>query len=48
MEKGDQINNPVPFYIKPIGSEKFFNRMVEALDIIIDRHPKGRTRKRES
>ncbi len=31
-----------------MGSEKFPNRMVKALGIIIDRHPKGRTRKRES
>ena len=29
-----------------MGSEEFLNRMVEALGIIIDRHPKERTRKR--
>ncbi len=31
-----------------MGIEEFFNRMVEALGIIIDRRPKGRLRKRES
>ena len=31
-----------------MGSEEFFNQMVEALGIIIDRRPKGRLRKRES
>jgi len=31
-----------------MGSEEFLNRMVEALGIIIDRHPKGRFRKIES
>jgi len=31
-----------------MGSEEFLNRMVEVLDIIIDRHPTGRLRKRES
>jgi len=31
-----------------MGSEEFFNRMVEALGIIIDRHLKGRPRKMES
>jgi len=29
-------------------SEEFFNRMVEDLDIIIDRRPKGKLRKMES
>jgi len=33
---------------KPIESEEFFNQMVETLDIIIDRHPKGKPRKREN
>ena len=33
---------------KPIGSEEFLNRMVEALGIIIDRRPKGRPRKMEN
>jgi hypothetical protein len=28
-----------------MGSEEFFNRMIEALGIIIDRRPKGRLRK---
>jgi len=30
----------VTFSGKPIGSEEFLNRMVEALGIIIDRRPK--------
>jgi len=36
-----QVNNSVTFSGKPIGSEEFFNRMVETLDIniIIDRRP---------
>jgi hypothetical protein len=43
-----QINNPVTFHGKPIESEKFLNRMVEALGITIDRRSKGRLRKIES
>jgi len=31
-----------------MGSEECLNRIIEVLDIIIDRRPKGRTRKRES
>jgi hypothetical protein len=31
-----------------MGSEEFLKQMVEALGIIIDRHPKGRLRKMES
>jgi hypothetical protein len=31
-----------------MGSVEFLNQMVEALGIIIDRRPKGRTRKMES
>ena len=31
-----------------MGSEEFFNRMVEALGIIIDRRPKGIPRKMEN
>jgi hypothetical protein len=31
-----------------MGSEEFLNQMVEALDIIIDKYPKGRPRKIES
>ena len=31
-----------------MGSVEFFNQMVETLGIMIDRHPKGRLRKRES
>ena len=43
-----QFNNSVTFSGKPIVSEEFFNHMVEALGIIIDRRPKGRSRKREN
>ena len=43
-----QVNNPVIFSGKPIGTEEFLNRMVAALGIIIDRRPKGRLRKREN
>jgi len=31
-----QLNNSITFRGKPIRTEEFFNRMVEALDIIID------------
>jgi hypothetical protein len=31
-----------------MGPEEFLNQMVEALGIIIDRHPKGRICKREN
>jgi len=40
-----QVNNSVTFSGKPIGLSSSFNRMVEALGIAIDRHPKGRPRK---
>ena len=40
-----QVNNPVAFSGKPMGYEEFFNRMGEALGVIIDRRPKGRFRK---
>ena len=43
-----QINNSVTFSGKPIGSEEYFNQMVEGLGIIIDRRPKGKPRKIES
>jgi hypothetical protein len=43
-----QVNNSLAFSRKPIESEEFLNRMVEALGIIIDRRPKGRPRRRES
>lgn len=43
-----QENNSLTFSGKPLGSEEFFNQMVEALGIIIDRCPKGRPRKSES
>ncbi|MHC2995405.1 MAG: hypothetical protein IBV53_07900 [Candidatus Atribacteria bacterium] len=42
-----QVNNSVTFSGKPIGTEEFLNWIVEALGIIIDRHPKGRSRKGE-
>jgi len=32
-----QVNNSVPFSGKPIGSVEFFNQIVEALGVIIDR-----------
>jgi len=42
-------NNSVTFSGKSIGPEEFFNRMVEALGIIvIDRCPKGKPRRREN
>ena len=44
----NQLNNPVTFSGKAIRSEEFFNQMVEALDIIIDKRPKGSSRKMES
>jgi len=31
-----------------MGSEEFLGQMVETLGITVDRHPKGRPRKRES
>jgi len=43
-----QINISVIFSRKPIGSEEFFNQMVETLGITVDRRPKGRPRKRDS
>ena len=43
-----QANNSVIFSGKPMRSEEFFNRMVEALGITIDRLPKGRLRKMEN
>ena len=43
-----QVNNSLIFCGKPTRSEEFLNRMVEALSIIIDRRPKGSTRKVES
>ena len=48
MGKGCQVNNLVTFSGKPIESEEFLNRMVEALGIIIEKHPKERPRKMES
>jgi hypothetical protein len=38
----------ITFSGKPIGSDEFLNRIVEALGIIIDRRPKGRLHKRGS
>jgi len=43
-----QFNNSVTFSRKTIGSEEFFNQIVEALGITIDRRPKERPRKMES
>ena len=37
-----QVNNSVTFSGKPMSSEEFLNRMVDALGITIDRHLKGR------
>ena len=46
--KVHQVNNSVIFCGKPIGSEEFLIRMVEALGIAVDRRPKGIHRKREN
>ena len=46
MGKMYQVNNSVSFSEKPVGYEEFFIQMVEVLDIIIDRRPKGIPRKR--
>ena len=43
-----QVNNSVSFSGKPIGAEEFFSQIVSALDIIIDRRPKRRPRKRKA
>ena len=43
-----QVNNLLTFSGKPIGSGEFFNLIVAALGIIIDRRPKGGPRKREN
>ena len=43
-----QVNNSITFSGKPIGPEEFFNRMVEALGITVDKRPKGRLRKIEN
>jgi len=44
-----QVNNPVIFSGRAIGTVEFLNRMVETLGItIIDRHPKGRPCKMEN
>ena len=40
-----QLNNSDTFSGKPIGFEEFFNRIVEASGITVDRRPKGRPRK---
>ena len=42
------LKNSVTFGVKPIRSEEFLNRIVEALGIIIDRRSKGRSCKREN
>ncbi len=43
-----QVNISATFSGKRIGSEEFLNQMVEALSIIIDIRPKGRSVKMES
>jgi len=43
-----QVNNSATFSGKPIVSEEFLDRTVEALGITIDRRPKGRPRKMEN
>ena len=47
MQVSDSATS-VTFSGEPIGSEEFFNRMVETLGIIIDRCLKGRPRKMEN
>ena len=46
--EGDQVNNSVTFRRKPIGFVEFFDQILEALDIIIDRRLKGSPCKMES
>jgi hypothetical protein len=49
MGKVCQVHSLVTFSSgKPVGYEEFLNQMAEALGIIIDRRPKGRSRKRGS
>ncbi len=43
-----QVNNPVTFCRKPMGSEEFLNQMVKTLGITVDRRLQGRPRKMES
>jgi len=43
-----QVDNSVTFSGRAIVSVEFLNRMVEALGIIIDKRPKGKTRKKEN
>ena len=43
-----QVNNSVTFSRKPIGSEEFFNQIIEALGITKDRHLEGKPHKMES
>jgi len=42
------LNNSLSFSGKPKGFEEFFNQMIEALGINVDRRPKGRPRKMEN
>ncbi len=44
----EEVNNSAIFSGKLIESEEFLNQMVEDLDIIIDRRPKGSPCKMES
>ena len=48
MGKVYQVNNPVIFSGKSIGSGEFFNQMIEALGITVDRRSKGKPSKMES
>lgn len=41
-----QLNNAVPFSGKPIGFEKFINRIVETLGMTIDRRSIRKTSKK--
>lgn len=47
MVQSNRRQYSVIFSGKPIRPEEFLNKMSEALDIIIDRRPKGRPRKME-
>ncbi len=42
------VNNSVTFNGKLIGFVEFFGQILEALDVIIDRCPKEKPRKKES
>ena len=42
------LSNSVVISEELVGHEEFLNQMVEALGIIIDRRPKGRSRKKKA